>query len=143
MPRRQNPTRKGATDIDLYTEWLKKIMNASKDKIILCHHKKDTDVLASLGANQTNLRYYTKPETDLLANIADTGKECVLLFDANRPANEVCARITTQLQQHGVKTNTRLRKVLLTGDFKELSGLFRFLHKKVANTTRKHEGVQY
>lgn len=139
MPRKPKPA--GECPIDKYQEWLNHLANASEERVVLVEHKKEAEVLKALGVR--NVIYYQKPEQDLIDAIADMKKECILLLDADRPSNKECERLKTLLNQNGVKTNTRFRKVLLTSQFKELSGLLKYLHTHVADTPRKHEGVSY
>jgi len=90
-----------------------------------------------------NVIYYEKPEQQLIEDIANTGRECILLFDADRGSNETAARLRSQIMEHGGKVHTRFRKVLLAGKVKELSGLLKFLHRKVATSDRKHKGMPF
>ena len=142
VSRKTNPDRRSGTAIDRYADWLKHVKNASRTRIVLVEHKKDKDVLESLGVK--NVEYFkSSPEYALIEKIAESQKECILLFDADRPSNKQCERIKSELEQHGVKVSTRFRKILFTGKAKEIGGFLKFLHERVADTPRKHEGQKY
>jgi len=129
MTRKPNPA--GASDVDLYRDWIDHLKNASQDRIVLVHHKHDKDVLEGLGVK--NIMYYKEPETQLIEDIVAQGKECILLFDAHRPTNTLCEHLRSELEKQGVKVSTRFRKVLFTGKMKELGGLLKFLNEQVGS----------
>ena len=131
--------RRGEEEIDLYASWLEKLKTGSENRITLVQHKHDADMLTGLGVK--NVIFYREPEEDFIEEVAGQGKEVILLFDANRPSNELAARVESKLQQRKVSVNPRFRKLLLTSKFKELGGLLSFLHKDVYDTPRKHEGA--
>lgn len=147
MPRRNNPKaqRKGECKIDLYSEWLAHLKNASKTRLVLVKSKRAHDVLKRLGIKGT--LYYThanfRPEYRLIDFLEKQDKEVILLFDADRPGNSACEKLRAKLQQNGIKTNTRFRKILFGCEQKSLEGFLKYLHGHVANTPRKHEGLKY
>ncbi|MEM4282587.1 MAG: hypothetical protein QXU88_01155 [Candidatus Woesearchaeota archaeon] len=141
MARKRKPQPKGEEEIHKFTEWLQHLANASRDRIVLVQHKSDADILSSLQIK--NVYFYTKPEFGLLSKIIESGKECILIFDVNKNSNKLAERIKSELQQRGVKVNTRFRKILFTSKFKELSGILTYLHEQVAETPRKHASVNF
>ncbi len=141
MARKSRPTKQKECKDDIYVEWLDHVKNASKERVVFVMHKKDADVLASFGIK--NLFYYTEPEFKLLEQIKDEDKECILLFDASRPANKLCEHLKSELEQMGVKCNTRFRKILFTSQFKELSGLNKFLRIHVDPSARKYKELSF
>lgn len=147
MPRRNNPqaTRKGECKVDLYSEWLAHLKNASKTRLILVKSKKAQDVLKRLGIK--GAIYYNhpnfKPEYKLVDFLEKQDREVILLFDADRPGNSACEKLKAKLLQNGIKANTRFRKILFGCEQKSLEGFFKYLHMHVADSTRKHEGLKY
>lgn len=147
MPRKNNPRAqgKGECKVDLYSEWLAHLKNASKTRLVLVKSKKAHDVLKRLGIKGT--LYYNhpnfRPDYKLIDFLEEQGKEVILLFDADRPSNSACEKLKAKLQQNKIKTNTRFRKILFGCESKDLSGLLTYLHKHVADSTRKHEGLKY
>jgi 5S rRNA maturation endonuclease (ribonuclease M5) len=117
------------------------VRNASAKSTVLVQHKKDAEILRSLGVK--HVYYYQEPEHQLLQAIADIRRPCIVLWDATRPGNAKCQRITDTLQKLGVEVNTRFRKFLFTTPFKALSGLLSFIHAHVYDSPRKHEGVRF
>ena len=136
-----HPQTQAEEPMDLYPNWLDNLRRASEFATVFVQHKHDADVLKSLDIK--NVYYYQEPEFKIIEAIVEMGKECILLFDVNRPSNELCERMKSELEQRGVKVNPRFRKVLFTAQFKELGGLLKFLHTHVADSPRKHEGAPY
>jgi hypothetical protein len=64
-------------------------------------------------------------------------RECILLFDATHAGNVACERVKSDLQNMGVRVNTRFRKLLFVSANKEVGGLLKFLHAQVMGTERK------
>ncbi len=129
--------RKATAEAGDYLEWLEHLVNASKTRIVVVGHKADADVLANLGVR--NVHYLQEPYFRFIDGIIGLGRECVLLFDANHAGNVVCERVASDLLQHGIKINTRFRKMLFVSANKELCGLLKFLHKHVMASKRRHD----
>jgi hypothetical protein len=46
-------------------------------------------------------------------------------------------------EQHGVKVNTRFRKILFTGKLKTLSGFLKFIHRSIGLSEKKSQGMKF
>lgn len=139
--RRGNPRRrrKGTKDIDAYVEWLKHIRSASRNCAVVVSHKAEADILRQF--NVKHVYYVSEPYFKFIDTLVKLNKECILLFDATHRGNVECERVASDLLQHGIKINTRFRKMLFTSANKELGGLLTFIHKHVAITPRTHEAL--
>ena len=124
--------------IDKLVHWMDHVRKASKKCMVVAQHKKDRDFLKSLGCK--NVVYYKEPEVDFIQSLVDTEKECILLFNGDRPSNKKCQRIRSELEQQGVKVNTRFRKIIFTEKTKSFSGLLKYVHQR-AGTERIHAGL--
>ncbi len=125
-------------NLDKLVHWMQHIKRASRKCMVVAQHKKDRDVLKSLGCK--NVVYYKEPEADFIQSLVDREKECILLFDGDRPSNVKCERMRSELQQQGVKVNTRFRKIIFTQKAKTFSGLLKHIHM-VAGSERVHSGL--
>ncbi len=138
QPRRR---RKATANTSEYLSWVEHVRNASKKCTVIVGHKKDADVLKSLGVQ--HVYYVLEPYFRFLDDVVNLKRECVLLFDATHKGNVVCEQVKSDLQQHGIKTNTRFRKMLFTSANKELGGFLKFIHAQVAVSTRTHEAMPH
>lgn len=124
--------------LDKLVHWMDHVRKASKKCMVVTQHKKDRDVMKSLGCK--NVVYWKEPEVDFIQSLVDTEKECILLFDGDRPSNSKCEKLRAKLQQNGVKVNTRFRKIIFTESAKTFSGLLKHVHQ-VAGSERVHLGL--
>jgi len=145
MGRRNNPKaqRRDSLEIDMFSDWIDHIKNASKKNYVLVSNKRAKDTLEYLGIK--NVLYLTnyQPRTDLYELIIQKPKDVILLLDVDKKSNSEAHKVKTQLEKIGAKVNTRFRKVILTSEFRTIAGLRKYLHKHVANSLRKHKGVEY
>jgi 5S rRNA maturation endonuclease (ribonuclease M5) len=123
----------------VYVEWLQHVRNASKKATVIVAHKRDATVLQSLGVQ--HVYYLQEPYFQFLDAIVKLKRECILLFDGTRAGNSRSQRVGSDLLQHGIKINTRFRKLLFVSASKEIGGLLSFLHKHVAMSHRVHEAM--
>lgn len=139
--RRAKPrTRRKATrESSEYVDWVQHVRNASKKSTVVVHHKRDADVLKAMGVQ--HVYFVQEPYFRFLDALANLRRECILLFDATHAGNVICERVKSDLQNHGVKINTRFRKILFTSANRELGGFLKFLHEQVTTTPRKHEAL--
>ena len=135
MPR--NVTSK-VGNLDKLLHWAQHVARASKKCMVVAQHKRDRDVLKALGCK--NVVYTQEPESDFIQSLVDKEKECILLFNGDRPSNSKCEKLRAKLQQQGVKVNTRFRKIIFTQSEKTFSGLLKHLHK-IAGGERVHSGL--
>ncbi|MEM4240263.1 MAG: hypothetical protein QXK08_03665 [Candidatus Woesearchaeota archaeon] len=131
--------RKGSADVDIYAGWISHIRSASKNSAVVVGHKKEADILAGFGVK--HVYYLKEPYFRFIETLMKLNKECILLFDATHSGNVDCERVASDLLQHGIKVNTRFRKMLFTSACKELGGLLAFIHKHIAITPRTHEAL--
>ena len=131
--------RKKTESVSIYIDWLAHVRNASKKCAVIVGHKRDADVLASLGVQ--HVYYVMEPYFRFLTGVSELKRECILLFDATHAGNVMCERVKSDLQQLGTKVNTRFRKLLFMSASKELGGLLSFIHKQVAISPRVHEAL--
>jgi len=121
----RRPTKE--TELEKFISWIKHLRNASEDRIVLVQHKQDMEKLLELGVK--NIVYLTEPHYKAVEQIAEKGKECVLLFNVDKRSDELCERIRAELMENGVKVNTRFRKLLLTTELREIRGILTYLKK--------------
>ncbi len=131
--------RKGSADVDVYSDWISHIRRASGDSAVVVGHKKEADILK--GFNIKHVYCLQEPYFRFIDSLVQLRKECILLFDATHAGNVVCERVASDLLQHGIKVNTRFRKMLFTSASKELGGLLAFIHKHIAISPRTHEAL--
>ena len=145
MPRRNNsmPTRRAEGKLDLYTNLLQNIKNASVGRIVLVKTKKAKEILQALRVK--NVIAYTdfRPEYKLFDYFHRKKKEVILLFGADRPNNALCEKLRGRMLQEKIKVSTRFRKPLFADDMKDMAGLLTFLYKHVADSPRKRRAVKY
>lgn len=124
--------------LDKLVHWMDHVRKASKKCMVVAQHKSDRDMLKSVGCK--NVVYYKEPEADFIQSLVDKEKECILLFNGDRPSNAKCQRIRSELEQQGVKVNTRFRKIIFTESAKTFSGLLKHIHQ-LAGGERVHLGL--
>ena len=132
MPR--NVTSK-VGELDKLIHWVQHLCNASRKCMVVTQHKKERDVLKSLGCK--NVVYSKEPESDFIQSLVDREKECILLFDGDRHSNSQCQKLRAKLEQQGLKVNTRFRKIIFTSKTNTFDGLLKYAHQ-VAGSERKH-----
>ena len=134
MPRKTTPA--GECPDDKILNWIDVLKNASRERNVMVQHKRDGDVLKSLGVR--NVYFEQEPEFKTIEQLENDGKECLLVYDATHAGNTACARMRSKLEHRGVKVSTRMRKILFTSACKELGGFLKYIHAKILPTERKH-----
>lgn len=139
MPRKVHKThvRTKGRELDKLQNWFKTLINASKERVVVVEHKSDAQILSFLGVSNVVFYQPREPEYKMVDRMGDSNKECILLFDADRKSNATCEKLKALLQQNGIRTNTRFRKVLFTTEFKELGGIITYLKKQINTSPRK------
>ncbi len=137
MPRKTMPA--GECPDDKMLNWLTVLRNASKERVVVVQHKRDAAVLQSLGV--MNVCYEQEPEFRTIESLVNSGRECLLVYDATHAGNTACARMRSKLEHRGVKVSTRMRKILFTAGCKELGGFLKYVHEMILPTERKHAGT--
>ena len=145
MPRRNNPrpTRRAEGKLDLYTNWLQNIRNASVGRIVLVKTKKAKEILTLLRVKNVIAHTEMRPDYKLFDYLHKKKKEVIMLFGADRPNNSLCEKLRGRMLQEKIKVSTRFRKPLFADDMKDIAGLLKFLYKHVADCPRKRRGFGY
>ena len=99
--------------MDEKIEEFRKLIQKIKDSniLIVVEGKKDRIALQKLGI--INVRELSKkPLFQIVEEIADSNKECVILTDLDREGKELYGKLNSNLQKHGVKINNKFREFL-------------------------------
>lgn len=132
MGKKQNP---GVTELDKFHNWIESLKNASKTKTILVEGKKDQRALESFKIK--NILTLREPLFQVVENIADSGKECILLMDLDAEGRKLHAKLLSELQANGVKVNTRFRKLLFATRIRNIEAIPRYIERHLTITLRK------
>jgi 5S rRNA maturation endonuclease (ribonuclease M5) len=108
-------------------EWIKKLKTDSKEKIILVEGMKDRKTLELLGVS--NIITLKKPLYAIIEDIADSGKECIILLDLDKAGKKWYGKIAPKLKEMGVKIDNRYREFLFTTPLRQIEGLTHYLAK--------------
>ena len=90
-------------------EWKEKIQNT--DKIIIVEGKKDRNALISFGAK--NIVTINGPLYKIVEDIAERGKEAVILTDFDKEGKKLYGFLKSHLQRNGVKIDNYFREFLM------------------------------
>ncbi len=93
-------------DLDLH---LKKLKNSGK--IIIVEGKKDKSALKKLGIKNI-IELSKKPLFQIIEDISDNSKECVILTDLDKKGKQLYGKINSGLQKFGVKVDNKFRNFL-------------------------------
>ncbi|MBW2978426.1 toprim domain-containing protein [Candidatus Woesearchaeota archaeon] len=110
-----------------FEEFIEKLKQASKEKIILVEGKKDKAALESFGIK--NIITLKKPLYVIIEDIVETKKECILLVDLDKKGKELYARISSKLKQFGVKIDNYFREFLFKTKLRQIEGINTYLEK--------------
>ena len=132
MGKKQNP---GVTELDKFHSWIEHLKNASKTKVILVEGKNDKKALESFKIK--NIIYLKDSLYKVVEDIAETGKECILLVDLDAEGRKLHARLLNDLQANGVKVNTRFRKLLFTTRIRTIEAIPKYIERQLTLTPRK------
>lgn len=79
--------------------------------LVIVEGKKDRAALNRFGV--TNIIELTKkPLYQIVEEVADSGRECIILTDLDKKGKELYSRLSSNLQKHGVKVNNKFREFL-------------------------------
>ena len=126
MPRKNYAT---ASEHDKWVNWISALRSASRHRIVLCEKRQDAVALARFGVSHCT--WLRVPEYEELEAIAMSRAECILLLNVNKHADHKCEQLRAELEELGVKVNTRFRKILFTTHAKEVSAIQTYLQKHV------------
>ena len=111
-------------DLGLYLNKLKK-----SNKIIIVEGKKDKEALEKLGIKNI-IELSKKPLFQVIEDIADNGKECVILTDLDKKGKELYGKINSGLQKFGVKIDNSFRAFLYkTTQLRQIEGITTYMKK--------------
>lgn len=111
-------------DLDFH---LRKLKNS--DKIIIVEGKKDRSALIKLGIENI-VELSKKPLFEIIEDIADTGKECIILTDLDKKGKQLYGEINSGLQKFGVKVDNRFRNFLYKNTrLRQIEGIVKYMRK--------------
>jgi 5S rRNA maturation endonuclease (ribonuclease M5) len=91
-------------------EWIKKLKEDSKEKIVLVEGKKDKKVLEDEGVK--NILTLTKPFYKVIEEIVDENKKCIVLVDLDKEGKKLYSKLKYYFNKYGVKINDKFREFL-------------------------------
>ena len=104
---------------------LKKLKNS--DKIIIVEGKKDKEALMKLGIKNI-IELSKKPLFQIIEDIADNGKECIILTDLDKKGRELYGKISSGLQNFGVKIDNKFRNFLYKNTkLRQIEGIITYI----------------
>jgi len=111
-------------DLGLYLNKLKK-----SNKIIIVEGKKDKEALEKLGIKNI-IELSKKPLFQVIEDIADNGKECVILTDLDKEGKELYGKLSAGLKRLGVKVDDSFRQFLFKNTkLRQIEGITTYLRK--------------
>ena len=111
-------------DLGLYLNKLKK-----SNKIIIVEGKKDKEALEKLGIKNI-IELSKKPLFQVIEDIADNGKECIILTDLDKKGKELYGKINSGLQKFGVKIDNSFRAFLYKNtQLRQIEGITTYMKK--------------
>ena len=111
-------------DLDLHLKKLKK-----SNKIIIVEGKKDKEALEKLGIKNI-IELSKKPLFHVIEDIADNGKECIILTDLDKKGKELYGKINSGLQKFGVKIDNSFREFLYKNtQLRQIEGITTYMKK--------------
>jgi dTMP kinase len=108
-----------------FEEFLDKLRQESKDKLIIVEGLKDKKALESLGIQ--NVITLKKPLYAVIEDIVDSKKECIILTDLDKKGKELYAKLSSKLKQFGVKIDNSFREFLFKTKLRQIEGLTKYL----------------
>lgn len=92
-----------------FNKHIEKIINSNI--IVIVEGKKDRAALNKFSI--INIVELTKkPLFRVVEEVADSGKECVILTDLDKKGKQIYRKLNSDLQRHGVKINSKFREFL-------------------------------
>ena len=112
-----------------FDEFIEKLKQESKEKIVLVEGEKDKAALESLGIS--NIITLKKPLYVVIEDIVETRKECIILLDLDKTGKELYARISSKLKQFGVKIDVYFREFLFKTKLRQIEGITTYINKLI------------
>lgn len=107
-------------------QWIEKLRK--EEKLIIVEGIKDKRALENIGLK--NIVTLKKPLYAVVEEIASKAKEVIILTDLDPKGKELYARLSKDLQKHGVKIDNAFREFLFKETkLRQIEGLVHYLHK--------------
>ena len=110
-----------------FEEWLEKLKEESKEKVVLVEGIKDKKALESLGIK--NIITLKKPLYAVAEQIQKTGKECIIMLDLDKEGKKLYSKINSYLSQLGVKIDNSFRDFLFKTKLRQIEGIDSYIEK--------------
>jgi len=108
-------------------QWIAKLKK--EDKLIIVEGIKDKRALASLGIK--NIIVLKKPLYAVVEEVAAKTKEVIILTDLDPKGRELFARLSKDLQKHGVKVDNKFREFLFKETkLRQIEGIDTYIKKQ-------------
>lgn len=118
--------------MDEKLEEFKNIIGKIRDSdiLVIVEGKKDRAALGKLGIKNI-IELSKKPIFQIVEDIADSNKECVILTDLDREGKELYSKFSSSLQKYGVKVDNRLREFLFRNTkLRQIEGICSYFNSK-------------
>jgi 5S rRNA maturation endonuclease (ribonuclease M5) len=99
------------------------------DILVIVEGKKDRAALGKLGIKNI-IELSKKPIFQIVEDIADSNKECVILTDLDKKGKELYGKLNSDLQRRGVNVNNKLRDFLFKNTkIRQIEGINSYFEK--------------
>jgi 5S rRNA maturation endonuclease (ribonuclease M5) len=112
-----------------FEEFIEKLKQESEDKIIVVEGIKDKKALESFGIK--NIITLKKPLFAVIEDIVDSKKGCILLTDLDKKGKELYSKLSSKLNQFGVKIDNSFREFLFKTKLRQIEGLIHYVNKNI------------
>ena len=104
-----------------FSEHINKIKQSNQ--LIIVEGKKDKVTLKKFGIKNI-IELSKKPLFEIIENVSDNNKSCIILTDLDRHGKELYGKLSSGLQQNGVKVDNSLRNFLFKNTkLRQIEGL--------------------
>ena len=108
-----------------FYDLIKKIKDSNI--LVIVEGNKDKIALEKIGIKNIST-LSKKPLFQIVEEISDSNKECVILTDLDKKGKEIYGRLNSDLQKRGVKINNKLRNFLFKNTkLRQIEGLTAYL----------------
>lgn len=114
--------------LEEFRNLIKKIIDL--DVLVIVEGKKDRAALQKLGIKNI-AELSKKPVYQIVEQIANSSKECVILTDLDSEGKELYSKLNSGLQKYGVKIDNRLRNFLFRNTkLRQIEGIDAYFNPK-------------
>ena len=107
-------------------DWIIKLKEDSKNKIVLVEGKNDKKVLEDNGVS--NIITLSKPIFEITEEIIKDGRECIILVDLDKEGKSLYHKLRFLFQKYGIKTDNKFREFLFENTkIRQIEGLKKHL----------------